>query len=268
MIGSFPKGVPPHLKCQNEKLYKSHDKPSGAEAGTIWTDWANNSTRGPVSCHQCQMYIQIASFMGPTWDPHGSCRPADGPHVGPMNLAIWVDYVEYIGAGPLQRNEERSSVTYWKKIEYAQAHTHIYSHNLYMIFIYACFFLNVWHIDKSYIYCFTHIDAHATHILKKTYFANTTITPSPPPHLLKWCHSQRQVHPMMIINFWRWASLDYTNFRWLFSFMLSGPASRTYRMYTCAAFKNHACPHVPSLKDTKNNSIFSLCQCSVDTLVL
>ena len=147
--------------------------------------------------------------------------------------------------------------------------THTYILTQFIHDIYLCMlFFNVWHIDKSYIYCFTHIDAHATHILNKIYFANTTITPSPPPHLLKWCHSQRQVHPMMIINFWRWASLDYTNFRWLFLFMLSGPASRTYRMYTCAAFKNHACPYVPSLKDTKNNSIFSLCQRSVDTLVL
>ena len=31
---------------------------------------------------------QIAKFMGPTWDPPGSCRPQDGPHVGSMNLAI------------------------------------------------------------------------------------------------------------------------------------------------------------------------------------
>ena len=32
---------------------------------------------------------QIAKFMGPTWGPPGSCRSApDGPHVGPMNLAI------------------------------------------------------------------------------------------------------------------------------------------------------------------------------------
>ena len=47
--------------------------------------------------------------MGPTW----ILSAPDGPHVGPMHLAIWVDYVEYIGAGPLQRNEERISVTYW-----------------------------------------------------------------------------------------------------------------------------------------------------------
>ena len=32
---------------------------------------------------------QIAKFMGPIWGPPGSCRP-DGPHVGPMNLAIRV----------------------------------------------------------------------------------------------------------------------------------------------------------------------------------
>ena len=38
----------------------------------------------------------IALFMGPTWGPLGSCRPIwvrqdpSGPHVGPMNFAIWV----------------------------------------------------------------------------------------------------------------------------------------------------------------------------------
>ena len=31
----------------------------------------------------------IAKFMRPTWGPPGSCGP-DGPHVGPMNLAIRV----------------------------------------------------------------------------------------------------------------------------------------------------------------------------------
>ena len=31
---------------------------------------------------------QIAKFMVPTWGPPGSCRPPDGPHVGPMNLVI------------------------------------------------------------------------------------------------------------------------------------------------------------------------------------
>ena len=31
---------------------------------------------------------QIAKFMGPMWSPPGADRPPDGPHVGPMNLAI------------------------------------------------------------------------------------------------------------------------------------------------------------------------------------
>ena len=35
---------------------------------------------------------QIATFMGPTWGPPGSCRPQMGPDVGPMNLAIRVDF--------------------------------------------------------------------------------------------------------------------------------------------------------------------------------
>ena len=30
------------------------------------------------------MLTQIARFMGPTWDPSGSCRP----HVGPINLSL------------------------------------------------------------------------------------------------------------------------------------------------------------------------------------
>ena len=40
---------------------------------------------GPIGMHN-----QIAKFMGPTWGPSGSCRPPDGPHVGPMNLAMRV----------------------------------------------------------------------------------------------------------------------------------------------------------------------------------
>ena len=35
-----------------------------------------------------QLEAQIARFMGATWGPPGSWRPPDGPHVGPMNLAI------------------------------------------------------------------------------------------------------------------------------------------------------------------------------------
>ena len=45
-----------------------------------------------MNCGQHQWVIptQIARFMGPTWDPPGSCWPPGGPHVGPMNLAIGV----------------------------------------------------------------------------------------------------------------------------------------------------------------------------------
>ena len=31
----------------------------------------------------------IARFMKPTWGPPGADRTRDGPHVGPMSLAIW-----------------------------------------------------------------------------------------------------------------------------------------------------------------------------------
>ena len=33
---------------------------------------------------------QIARFMGPTWDPPGSCRPQVGPMLAPQTLAIRV----------------------------------------------------------------------------------------------------------------------------------------------------------------------------------
>ena len=32
---------------------------------------------------------QIARFMGPTWGPPGADNDPGGPHVGPMNFAIW-----------------------------------------------------------------------------------------------------------------------------------------------------------------------------------
>ena len=41
-----------------------------------------NLASGPI------ISSQIAKFMGPAWGPPGSCRPPDGPRVGPMNLAI------------------------------------------------------------------------------------------------------------------------------------------------------------------------------------
>ena len=34
-------------------------------------------------------YSQIAKFMGPTWGR----QDTGGPHIGPMNLAIWVAYI-------------------------------------------------------------------------------------------------------------------------------------------------------------------------------
>ena len=36
---------------------------------------------------------QIANFMGPTWGPTWVLSAPDGPHVGPMNLAIRVTYI-------------------------------------------------------------------------------------------------------------------------------------------------------------------------------
>ena len=33
---------------------------------------------------------QIAKFMGPSWDPPWVLSAPDGPHDGPMNIAIWV----------------------------------------------------------------------------------------------------------------------------------------------------------------------------------
>ena len=39
--------------------------------------------------HDAHMLTKIAKFMGSTWGPPGLCCPPDGPHVGPMNLAIW-----------------------------------------------------------------------------------------------------------------------------------------------------------------------------------
>ena len=42
------------------------------------------------------MVSQIAKFMAPTWGPPGSCRP----HVGPMNLAIWVGTHQLVAIGP------------------------------------------------------------------------------------------------------------------------------------------------------------------------
>ena len=36
----------------------------------------------------------IASFMGPTWGPSGGRKAPGGPHVGPMNFAIW-EFLSY-----------------------------------------------------------------------------------------------------------------------------------------------------------------------------
>ena len=53
----------------------------------IWRDYFTcpSSMWGLANCRKTSL---IARFMGPTWGPSGS--DTDGPHVGPMNLAIWV----------------------------------------------------------------------------------------------------------------------------------------------------------------------------------
>ena len=47
-----------------------------------------------ASYHNCsRVPPQIARFMGPTWDPHGSCRPQMGPMLAPWTLLsglLWV----------------------------------------------------------------------------------------------------------------------------------------------------------------------------------
>ena len=43
--------------------------------------------RQPKSSHYKRLIIpQIAKFMGPTWGPHGSCRPQMGPMLAPWTL--------------------------------------------------------------------------------------------------------------------------------------------------------------------------------------
>ena len=47
--------------------------------------------------YEASKFTQIATFMGPTWGPAGSCRPHLGPHVGPMNFAIGAMYLVFLG---------------------------------------------------------------------------------------------------------------------------------------------------------------------------
>ena len=42
-----------------------------------------------VHDHEELIPTLIARFIGPTWTPPGGLSSTDGPHVGPMNLAIW-----------------------------------------------------------------------------------------------------------------------------------------------------------------------------------
>ena len=47
----------------------------------------------------------IARFMGATWGPCGTDRTKVGPHVGPMNFAIW-DYLDqYKPSSPILENQ-------------------------------------------------------------------------------------------------------------------------------------------------------------------
>ena len=60
---------------------------------------------------------QIAKLMGPTWGPPGSCRPPDGPHVGPMNIDIR-DYAPHISfvtflTSPYEMTREPLSANAW-----------------------------------------------------------------------------------------------------------------------------------------------------------
>ena len=50
------------------------------------------SRPGDKPLSEPKMVTKIAKFMGPTWGPPKGLSPSDGPHVGPMNLAIRVDY--------------------------------------------------------------------------------------------------------------------------------------------------------------------------------
>ena len=51
----------------------------------------------------------IARFMGPTLDPSGTDRTQLGPHIGPMNFAIWE-------ASPYIKYTSKQTSLVWKKL--------------------------------------------------------------------------------------------------------------------------------------------------------
>ena len=60
------------VKVTGIKTYRGH-------SDVIWR-WIPGSALAPL----------IARFMGAAWGPSGAWQDPGGPHVGPMNLAIWV----------------------------------------------------------------------------------------------------------------------------------------------------------------------------------
>ena len=58
-------------------------------------------------------YTLIAGFMGPTWGPSGADRTHVGPHVDPVNVAIWVKMVlQGMGLSIVKISLVRSSYRY------------------------------------------------------------------------------------------------------------------------------------------------------------
>ena len=52
------------------------------------TIWKTSGKTMQAEFHN-QTRSLIARLMGPTWDPSLGSQDPDGPHVGPVNLAIW-----------------------------------------------------------------------------------------------------------------------------------------------------------------------------------
>ena len=52
-------------------------------------------TDKPAQCADSDLQSQIAKFMGPTWGPHGSCRPQIGPMLAPWTLlsGLWTHLI-------------------------------------------------------------------------------------------------------------------------------------------------------------------------------
>ena len=50
---------------------------------------------------QPHIFFNMIRFMGPTWGPSGADRTWGGPHVGPVNFAIWVCLPLPIGWHPV-----------------------------------------------------------------------------------------------------------------------------------------------------------------------